>query len=175
MPEPINLNRQFIKNKLFAEAAGTEAVEPQKRAALPQFCLKGPLYLTLKQWLYRNAVPTLAWPGEGGGGVWATSKGLPPMQGAEMKFFLNGNRQPGLWIRIRIHFPSRIRIKERKIWGKNWKKWKNERKLVEIVNKFLVRSMVFYFLVICVVFFNSRKFFIVKFVKFFVKLDPGPH
>ena len=34
---------------------------------------------------------------------------------------------PGLWIRIRIHFPSRIRIQEGKFEGKNRKrqgKWK---------------------------------------------------
>ena len=72
-------------------------------------------------------------------------------------------------------FPPGSGSRREKFEEKTEKNEKNERKLVVIVNKFLVRSMVFYFLVICVVFFNSRKFFKVKFVNFFVKLDPGPH
>ena len=84
----------LYKKKLFAEAAGTEAVEPQKRAALPQFCLKGPLYFTLKQWLYRNAVPTLAWPGEGGGRG-PLQRVCPPCKEPKWNFF-NSNCQPGL-------------------------------------------------------------------------------
>ena len=87
------------------------------------------------------------------------------------------SRSSGLWIRIRIHFPSWIRIRQGKFFKSTQKKCKeiagNNCNFIQIFKENLHKLFCFLLLSNLLRFFNKRKLFIRLFLKVFFKAGFG--